>query len=42
LQYIPQATAEVLRGSDTRLASQLKKGGFAVGNPVFSIDEQAT
>jgi hypothetical protein len=40
--YIPQAAAEVLRGSDTRLSAQLKKGGFAVGNPVFSIDEQAT
>lgn len=40
--YVPQAAAEVLRGSDTRLAAQLKRGGFAVGNPVFSIDDKAT
>jgi hypothetical protein len=40
--YIPQAAAEVLRGADARLAAQLKRGGFAVGNPVFSIDEKAT
>jgi hypothetical protein len=40
--YIPQLSAQILRGADTRLAAQLKKGGFAVGNPVFSIDENAT
>ena len=40
--YIPQAARVVLDGADARLAAQLKKGGLAVGNPVFSIDEQAT
>ena len=37
--YIPQATRVVLEGTDTRLANQL--AGFIVGNPVFSIDENA-
>ena len=36
--YIPQMTRAVLEGTDTRLQAQLAKGGFAVGNPVFSID----
>ena len=40
--YIPQLSAAVLRGADTRLAAQLKRGGFAVGNPVFSIDDKLT
>ena len=31
-------TRAVLEGSDARLAAQLKKGGFIVGNPVFSVD----
>lgn len=36
--YIPQMARVVLNGPDTRLATQLKKGGIAVGNPVFSSD----
>jgi len=36
--YVPQMTRAVLEGTDTRLQAQLAKGGFAVGNPVFSID----
>lgn len=36
--YIPQLSRQILTGSDTRLASQLKAGGIAVGNPVFSSD----
>jgi hypothetical protein len=35
--YVPQMTRAVLEGTDTRLQAQLK--GFAVGNPVFSIDD---
>ena len=37
--YVPQMTRAVLEGTDTRLQAQLMKGGFAVGNPVFSIDD---
>ena len=37
--YVPQMTRAVLEGGDARLQAQLKKGGFAVGNPVFSIDD---
>ena len=40
--YIPQMSRAVLEGGDARLAAQLKRGGFAVGNPVFSIDKDAT
>jgi hypothetical protein len=40
--YIPQLARRVLEGADARLATQLRRGGFAVGNPVFSIDENAT
>ena len=40
--YIPQLASQILRGDDTRLAAQLRTGGFAVGNPVFSIDENIT
>jgi hypothetical protein len=36
--YVPQMARQVLQGADTRLAAQLKKGGFIVGNPVFSAD----
>ena len=36
--YIPQMARHVLQGADTRLAAQLKKGGFIVGNPVFSLN----
>lgn len=36
--YVPQASRAILEGSDARLADQLRKGGFIVGNPVFSID----
>lgn len=39
--YVPQMTRAVLTGSDARLAAQLKKGGFVVGNPVFSADSAA-
>ena len=34
--YIPQLASHILAGADTRLATQLRSGGFAVGNPVFS------
>jgi hypothetical protein len=37
--YVPQMTRAVLEGTDARLQAQLMKGGFAVGNPVFSIDD---
>jgi hypothetical protein len=37
--YVPQMARAVLEGKDARLISQLKKGGIAVGNPVFSGDE---
>ena len=40
--YIPQLAARILQGTDTRLATQLRKGGIAVGNPVFSIDANTT
>lgn len=40
--YVPQMARAVLEGGDARLAAQLKRGGFAVGNPVFSIDANAT
>jgi hypothetical protein len=36
--YIPQLSRQVLQGADARLAAQLSKGGFIVGNPVFSAD----
>ena len=36
--YIPQLAAAILAGPDTRLAFQLRTGGFAVGNPVFSTE----
>ena len=36
--YIPQLARTILQGSDARLSAQLQKGGFIVGNPVFSID----
>ena len=37
--YVPQWTAAVLGGSDTRLIKQLK--GFSVNNPVFSLPPTA-
>jgi hypothetical protein len=36
--YVPQMTRAILEGTDTRLQAQL--AGFAVGNPVFSIDNE--
>ena len=36
--YVPQMSRQVLQGADARLAAQLSKGGFIVGNPVFSAD----
>jgi len=36
--YIPQLARKILEGSDARLAAQLRTGGVAIGNPVFSSD----
>jgi carboxypeptidase C (cathepsin A) len=37
--YVPQMARAILTGTDERLKAQLKTGGVAVGNPVFSSDD---
>ena len=36
--YVPQWAWAILTGTDERLKAQLKSGGIAIGNPVFSSD----